>query len=354
MKRFYFISVLILFQIVTGCRIINPSSEKTEQDVVSYYNSICVAKNGIYYWKTVYNLTAGDSCFMKRHEVERMYLRLFDVHVNSDADRVDPVATLMFKQPMPADCEIVPTVYITIEALRYMIAKDEIKVYAEKIAERIRQMLRYNDILNVREVQFDCDWTKSTQDYYFELLEFLRDLLAKQGKIVSATIRLWQLGCPVPPVDKGVLMCYNTGAVMNPDTYNSIIDLKDVTPYLGKLKEYRLPLDVAYPAFGWTVWFRDNRFKALIRSAHLTDSLLYQHLGGNKYKVLKNHYLDTKYLMAGDVLRVETSDWHKIWEVKQAVEPRLRYGVYSVILYHLDYANLKRYENHEIDSIYMH
>lgn len=119
MKRFYFILFyFILFQIVTGCRIINPSSEKTEQDVVSYYDSICVAKNGIYYWKTVYDLTAGDSCFMKRHEVERMYLRLFDVHVNSDADRVEPVATLMFKQPMPVDCEIVPTVYITIEALR--------------------------------------------------------------------------------------------------------------------------------------------------------------------------------------------------------------------------------------------
>lgn len=354
MKRFYFISVLILFQIVAGCRIINPPSEETGQDAVSYYDSICVAKNGVYYWKTVYDLTAGDSCFMKRHEVERMYLRLFDVHVNFDAGRTEPVATLMFKQPVPADCEIVPTVYITIEALRYMIAKDEIKMYAEKIAERIRRMLGYNGILNVREVQFDCDWTQSTQYHYFNLLELLRDLLAKQGKMISATIRLWQLDCPVPPVDKGVLMCYNTGAVMNPDSHNSIIDLKDVSPYLSKLKEYRLPLDVAYPAFGWVVWFRNNQFKALIRSAHLTDSSLYQHLEGNKYKVLKNHYLDTKYLMTGDILRAESSDWKKIREVKQAVEPQLRYGVYSVVLYHLDYANLKRYESHEIDSIYMH
>ncbi len=68
---------------------------------------------------------------------------------------------------------------------------------------------------------------------------------------LSTTIRLHQLSMEVPPADYGVLMLYNTG---NPEKYaerNPILDIRDVMLYISKLDDYALPLAAAYPVFLW-------------------------------------------------------------------------------------------------------
>ena len=58
-----------------------------------------------------------------------------------------------------------------------------------------------------------------------------------QKKIrISSTIRLHQLAQTPPEADYGVLMCYNTGDLKDFNTKNSILDVKDVKPYLKYLK----------------------------------------------------------------------------------------------------------------------
>ena len=70
-----------------------------------------------------------------------------------------------------------------------------------------------NDIENVKEIQIDCDWTASTQEAYFEFLHYLKEKAKDKQIQLSATIRLHQLSMTPPPVDRGILMMYNTGDV---------------------------------------------------------------------------------------------------------------------------------------------
>ena len=70
------------------------------------------------------------------------------------------------------------------------------------------------------------------------------------------------------------------------------------------------------------------------------------------YKVIKNHYLESHALNMGDIIRLENSDYEEVLKVKKRVESKLQ--GYTVILYHLDSANLSQYTYNEIKNIYDH
>ena len=128
---------------------------------------------------------------------------------------------------------------------------------------------------------------------------------------MSTTIRLHQLSMPVPPVDYGVLMIYNTG---NPDKWeerNPILDYRDVYPYLNRLDKYPLPLAAAYPVFHWV---RDI------------------------YGVRVEHTVEAE----------------EILKVKQAMEKERKDLSRSIITYHLDEENINRYKPETYEEIYHH
>lgn len=294
-----------------------------------------IAGNAIYYWRTTFELTATDKAFLQRHDIRRIYLRMFDVaaEFNPDDDtyEVVPIATIRFptdgsgQPPIPEGLEIVPTVYITLDALRAMWGEEE--KYAELLVERLRAMASYNGCGKIREMQFDCDWTASTRASYAELCHAARERLHCGTIALSATIRLHQLAEEALPVDYGVLMLYNTGALKNPETRNSILDINDVRPYLRKRK-CDIPLDYAYPTFGWGVKFHDGKFQRIV-SRPESDSL-----------------------DEGDTIRVERPTADDILEVKALVEKELGSPSRYNILYHLDNEQLKYYTDNEITEIY--
>ena len=203
---------------------------------------------------------------------------------------------------------------------------------------------------NIREVQLDCDWTKTTEADYFDFLKNVRSALGSHNIKLSATIRLHQLRMAVPPVDKGVLMCYNTGAIRNNETRNSILTAKDVAPYAKYLKSYQLPLDIAYPTFSWAVWFNnEGKFQALLRNVNPEDPNLTQ-ISGNNYRVTNGCYRESHYLAVDDQIRFESSTFDEILQTKKMLEHQLDH--YSIILYHLDQTNLSKYTGNEINKMY--
>ena len=205
--------------------------------------------NGIYYWKTTYKLSNEEQWFLNEHEIHRMYIRFFDVVL--DNWKIVPNATIQFTQAPLNDMEYIPTVFITNEAMLKM--KGEEAKYARLITKRIHAMIMKNKIEKVHEVQLDCDWTPSSQDSFFLLCDEIRNELHLNGYQLSATIRLHQLRQEKPPVDKGVLMVYNTGSIRNPTTVNSILDITDVKHYLNSIKK-QIPMDFAFPTFSWSVY----------------------------------------------------------------------------------------------------
>lgn len=313
--------------------------------------------NAAYFWKTSFNLNDYERDFLKEHSIERLYVRMFDVDYDSSPgagqERVIPIATTSFKSAKPDGVEIVPTVFITVRALEAA-AKEDGGLYdlAGNIDTRIRNMMEYNELGAFNELQLDCDWTESTRKDFYDLCLIVKGILDKDGKKLRTTIRLHQLRQVAPPVDKGVLMLYNTGALRSAGESNSILSLEAVRTYLNqKPVAYDIPLDVAFPTFGWGVWFRGKEYMGILHETDYSESDLYRQEADGTFSVIKGHVLERHELLPGDSIRLESSVHETIMEVKELVRKSFPSGVQANIIYHLDSANLAKYSHDEIENI---
>jgi hypothetical protein len=261
-------------------------------------------ENSVYYWRTEWHLDSVERDFLKQYDIQKVYCRYFDVVMRNDEPM--PNATISFAEPVDPSLSIVPTVYITEDCMH-----SEHKGLAKKIVERIIQMNETNDVKHVKEIQIDCDYTGRSLKTYYQFLEDVRTTAKENGMRLSTTIRLHQLSMEVPPADYGVLMLYNTGNLQKYTERNPILDIRDVMPYVSKLDDYALPLAAAYPVFLWQRTI---------------------------YGVRVDHWVE-----ADEILKV-----------KDAVEekrPELRR---TILTYHLDQENIKRYTPETYETIYHH
>lgn len=334
---------------------------------VSCSNSSLVMEseqNGIYYWRTTFSMNDYEKEFLAKHNVQKLYIKFFDVQkdwVAKHSDKIVPEATIQFKDSVLNGIDVIPTIYITTDAIEAMQLKED--EYAEKILRRVNAMCRRNGI-EFKELQLDCDWTKHTQKYFFKLCEEIKHLM-DSTQTLSSTIRLHQLIQTPPPVDKGVLMVYNTGNLMEMTTDNSIFSKRDIEPYLrdNRLAKYSLPLDVAYPAYGWSLVFRPGEdkyyFDRIMQRTDFSSYPLLKSVGNNVYEVTSdinfdstNEYWDRVY--SGYRIRIERPSAKEILEVKDMIEKQLAHKPHNNILYHLDNSQLSHYSGNEIDKIYSH
>lgn len=339
---------LILLTVLFACQQ-NPDSSTS-------ITSSEISSNGIYYWKTCFCLDDYELAFLKKHEISRIYVKMFDVALQNDSPHdtisVIPIATTRFESSIPEGIEIVPTVYITYEALSHLKGKDReyIESYAQRILTRVDAMISYNEIQKVREVQFDCDWTSNTSYAYHYICDYAKRNLNKNGRKFSITLRLHQMGLEnyrFPSADRGVLMLYNTGSFKNPNSTNSILSYNDAEPYIRR-HEVPFPVDYAYPTYSWCLLFRNNEFKCIVRNIDLMEPSLFQKSDYNRFVVRKDTLIGNLQLRKGDIVRHETSEFKEIERVKSDLSRRHDMKHSRQIIYHLDSANLSNYTDHEI------
>ena len=290
--------------------------------------SACAGKGGgertraVYYWSTVLDIDTAKTAFLKAHGVRRMYVRYFDV-VPGEGGRPVPNATLRFKTAVPEGLDVVPTVYIVNECM----AGDTAGL-AEKIFSRVVQISETNGVKGVSEVKVDCDWTRRTRSRYFGFLRTLVALAGSEGIDVSATIRLHQLAEAPPPVERGVLMMYNTGDFTDIMCQKPILDMADAVPYLRHLSGYKLPLASAYPIYSWRILFRGGKYVGIM---HRDDDLP---------------------VLQGDTIVERTPSIDDILEAARAVAARRRDAAQEVILFDLSNQNITRYNPYDYEKIY--
>ena len=129
---------------------------------------------------------------------------------------------------------------------------------------------------------------------------------------LSATIRLHQVKyreeTGVPPVDYGVLMYYNMGRITATGA-NSIYDRSTALRYLGKLREYPLPMDIALPMFAWGVHSADGQVLNLVGGLTHAEaqaiSTLVRTDASDIYKVAEQTYYKGRVWQAGDLIKIE-------------------------------------------------
>lgn len=314
--------------------------------------------NAVYHWKTTFDLNGAELEFLKDNDVQRMYVRFFDVDLDSspmnDYVGIIPIGTTSFKSAVPDSIEIVPTVFITTKAIMSLGGdKDTPSSLAKKIFTRAKNMASYNNLGQIHEIQLDCDWTSSTQKTFYEVCKEVKSLAIKDSILVSATIRLHQLILDPPPVDRGVLMVYNTGAIRQTGTKNSILEVADVESYLGRnVASYKLPLDFAYPAFGWGVLFRGGSYQGILHHTDFSDTKYYADNSDGTFRVIKDHFLEGHFLWTSDVIRLEYPSAEVVNTVAALVSSKFEDYPHSTIIYHLDSQNLAKFKSNEIANIY--
>lgn len=260
--------------------------------------------NAVYYWRTEWHIDSTEAAFMKEHDIHKVYCRYFDVVMRDDTPM--PNATISFHEAIPEGLEIVPTVFITEDCMH-----ERHEGLASKLVRRIVQMNETNDIHGVHELQIDCDFTLNSRRTFYAFLEEVRQEAQQKGLGLSATIRLHQLSMPVPPVDYGVLMLYNTGDPARFAERNPVLDVDDVRPYVRYLNGYDLPLAAAYPVYAW---------QRTIYGVHV------------------------EHVVEADV----------ILDVKNTVEQKRDDLRHAIITYCLDTDNINRYNSETYEAIYHH
>jgi hypothetical protein len=313
-------------------------------------------ERSFYYWKSTLNLTNFEKQKLDSLKVKTIYLKFFDVDWDEVGKKPLPIAKLQAaKDELQRGITIIPVVFIANECIQ-KIDSSQVKKLAENIYSLILEIKQTNGFDAIPEIQIDCDWTAATKDKYFQLLNNIK-VKIKNSKL-SATIRLHQIKffskTGIPPVDRGLLMCYNMGNLKNPATKNSILETEELKKYIGNLSNYPLSLDVALPLFDWKVLYRSNIYTGLIQ--HLPETVFTSSFSaktGNRYQILKDTLLQGYDLRRGDIIRDEQSAIKEVIAAGNEISKQLKNTQLRVSLYHLDSVLLSKYATHDLESIYI-
>ncbi|RYD58565.1 MAG: hypothetical protein EOP56_02980 [Sphingobacteriales bacterium] len=317
-------------------------------------------QNSFYYWQ--FNAPATDSFSSGAASlgVEHFYLHYMDVGWDDRLHVPVPIAQLQTRQ-WAGQIPVMhtPVVFITKKVFRNIsdawcdTLAEKISIRINKMSEEMTKTSPKTDMPN--EIQIDCDWTAQSKEKYFTFLKKLKSI--NPSIKISATIRMYpykysdKMG--VPPVDQGVLMCYNLGQIRDKRTHNSIFELAELKKYFRK-DRYPLPLDIALPVFGWHVWFREQQLKGILYEmpAQLPASA-FSLLKQGQYQVTKDTVWQGQYLREGDLLRSEYPEAASLQaaaELLKKEQPDYR----RIIFFHWSSTNVYTYERliKEIYSAY--
>ncbi len=295
--------------------------------------------------------------YLAQTGAHKLYVKFFDV--DWSGQHPVPLAEVEIDTNGLSGLEVVPCVFITNRCMAQL-PDDAVNDLAERILRKTFELAAQLPGVRIREFQADCDWTASTRERYFQLLQTLGQQLHERQVSLSVTIRLHQYRYPdqtgVPPGDKGLLMCYNTGNVEDPTETNSILRPETLRSYLQHAHPYPLHLDAALPVFRWGVLFRQGRMIRLIHAletAHMSDTSRFHALNDTHYEVVKSTFLQGHYLYAGDRLRLEAPTVKDLQLAAQMFRPLWRHNksTGTLAFYHLDTLNMRHFSPQAIMAL---
>jgi hypothetical protein len=218
----------------------------------------------MFYWRTTFTIDSTERGRLDELGISTLYVRYLDVEGWG-------FESLVPQQPIQTEGElrirglsIVPTVYIVPAALRNDYDSSRLRAFAKKL---VRYMMEVDTAIHqaagtsprshFERVLLDYDWTPSTREVFFRLLRSVQELLPATS--VESTIRLWQYHNPllagIPPVKRGILMCYNMEPYDDPWTTNAVASIERFKQFVttNAAEAYPVLLDIAYPIFRQSV-----------------------------------------------------------------------------------------------------
>ena len=300
------------------------------------------ARTAFYYWKTEVQLNGQQQMLMRKSDAHKLYIRYFDVKWDDVHKHAYPIAVAHLNR-LPADVQVIPIVYITNRTFEQMplSGTDSLAANCTKLLIRLAAQQH----ITFKTIQVDCDWTLKTKSAYFS---FLTALKLKSSCSVEATIRLHQVKyrnlAGVPPVNRGVLMFYNMGKLdADLNQLNSIYNPADAQRYLGNLKNYPLPLDVALPVFSWAIHVRGGRVIQIYEK--ITEKMIntadFEKVKGslNAFRALKSFFMTGIYIKQNDIFKLEGTDAKTLEQAGQQLAENMPEDSNRTVIYY-ELANL--------------
>jgi hypothetical protein len=313
------------------------SCKKEKHDVI---RSFC-------FWKTELSLDGKSDTLASDLKLKHFYVRYFDVDWNPYVNQAQPIASVRYIDFGKTNAEFTPSVFITNDVVLKS-TKPQLDTLASRLYKKIKQIsekyfeesatayantIAYADYENqkgterkmmdivplvakrkselqksIHDILIDCDWSEKSKDNYFYLLEIIKSKFPNYK--IEATIRLWQYKyyekSGIPPVDSGLLMCYNMTNPEDRKTENSIGTSNELGQYITHDK-YPLKLNIALPLYSWSLVFRGNQFKGILSNAfdYTKDSITFKKTDDNKYVLQDDIRVGDIYLRNGDEIRLE-------------------------------------------------
>ncbi len=364
--------------------VLSAASCENEHDVI---RSFC-------YWKTDMYFQEAEDSLVKKMDIKHMYVRFFDVDYNPYSKEPLPVATISNISLNKSNLEITPSIFITNEVVLKSDTK-QLDSLAARMARRIGQIgkrmndrkaesnaynivypkdyykqkdfkaLDYDSVkkaesdklkVDFKEILIDCDWTEKSQKNYFYLLKQIKKLYPN-SKIV-ATIRLWQYKyaskAGIPPIDKGLLMCYNITKPDDFQTKNSIGTSEELSQYITH-GDYKLKLDIALPLYSWAVAFRGNQFKGILSDYDrlIQDTIKVKKISDDKYVLQDDVLVGQTYLRNGDQIRVEKISEEEIDKMISIIKNKIKIdNETKVTFFSFDKKYINDYGTENISNFY--
>lgn len=317
-------------------------------------------KNGttttaFYYWKTNFVLDKQQGSLLQQCALNQVYIRFFDVNWNAEQHRTYPNAVVQFNQPVNP-VHVTPVIYITNKTFEYIADTAIVNLAAN--CNALVNNIASGQHINYSKIQVDCDWSLSTRAKYFTFLSAFKKLNHHQ---LQATIRLHQVKYKertgVPPVDKGILMFYNMGK-FNADLQqpNSIYNEADAEKYVGALKAYPLPLDIALPLFSWSVHIRAGRVIQVygkIGRLQLGNQANFENISGkNNFRAKHSFFMEGIYVKQNDIFKLEETTGASLNTAAKQLAKNLPYQPQRTIIYYeLANINLSEFKAETIGQV---
>ncbi|WP_117595763.1 hypothetical protein [Flavobacterium sp. Root420] len=326
-------SFLIFFVfLVTAC-------SKNDKPIIAFY-----------YWKTIFKLSETEKEVLKDNNVEKLYIRYFDIGLHPETTEPIPVSPIHFQDNI-TKFDIVPVIFIQNKVM--LKSNIDIKNLAEKTLHLVNEINTKNNIV-CNEIQIDCDWTLASKENYLKFIEHFKKLSYKK---LSATIRLHQVKyfkrTKIPNVDSGVLMYYNMGTIA-PDSINSIYNHQIAEKYLKSLKKYPLHLDIALPIYSWAIHIRNQKvigLRSKLNVAQLKKDRNFEQINALFFKVKKSNYKNGFFYEEEDMLKIEAISAEDLKIMGEELSENLANTPKEIIFYDLDEFNLKNYEKNIFEQV---
>jgi hypothetical protein len=311
-----------------------------------------IKEENFYYWRTTYTLSDMESKALQDQQSKKIYIRLCDIEKNYSIN-AHPENVIQWKHQPDSSFEYIPTIFIKNDVFTARPDQQITEEYLERLAQNTFRLVRttwaYKN-LNLSEIQIDCDWNKSTKTFYFQYLKHLKNTAQLP---ISATIRLHQIKYQketgIPPIDKGILMCYNMGNLKDINSNNSIFDLDIIDAYIPKSVDYEgIELSLALPLFNWHVIFRNDEFVGLSKLESKDFEYYFQQIDDNTYKCIHQPYSYTN-IKKGDILRFEHATKGDLIESIKMLQSRIKTWNGEVIFFDLNDHSLRNYDNEILD-----